>query len=88
MNGRRAHIVLPEELIDEIDRTVGRRGRSRFIARAAATELRRLRQLKALEKGAGAWKERDHPELRGGAARWVARLRQQGERRVRPAAAR
>ena len=30
----------------------------------------RLRQLKALDDVAGAWKDKDHPELKDGAAKW------------------
>jgi hypothetical protein len=78
---RRAHVVIPEELIAEIDGLVGRRGRSSFLARAAAAEVRRLRQLKTLREATGAWKDADHPELKGGAARWVARMRKEGEKR-------
>lgn len=48
MAGKRAHIIIPEELIAEIDNLVGRRGRSRFILSAAADEVRRQLQLKAL----------------------------------------
>ena len=82
MNARRTHIVIPEPLAREIDRLVGKRGRSEFLAQAAEKELRRLRQIKALEGAAGAWRDKDHPELRGGAAQWVRGLRKQNERRV------
>jgi len=33
---RRAHVVMPVELVREIDALVGRRGRSRFFEEAAA----------------------------------------------------
>jgi hypothetical protein len=78
---RRAHVVIPEELVAEIDGLVGRRGRSSFLAQAAASEVKRLRQLKALREATGAWKDEDHPELKAGAARWVARIREEGEKR-------
>jgi hypothetical protein len=42
-----------------------------------------LRQLKALKAAAGSWKDKDHPELDRGAAKWVATLRGQDERRFR-----
>jgi hypothetical protein len=41
----------------------------------------RLRQLKALEAASGSWKDKDHPELKQGAAKWVSKLRQQDEKR-------
>jgi hypothetical protein len=37
----------------------------------------RLRQIKALESAAGSWKDKDHPELRQGAAKWVKGLRRE-----------
>lgn len=80
MGQKRLHVVIPEGLAREIDRLVGTRGRSRFLSQAAERELKRLRMLKALERAAGSWKEEDHPELTGGAARWVAELRRLDER--------
>jgi hypothetical protein len=79
MAGRRAHIILPEELVEEIDQLVGRRGRSGFIARAATAEIKRVRQLKALQKAAGSWKDENHPELAVGAASWVSHLRKESD---------
>jgi hypothetical protein len=43
----------------------------------------RLRQLKAIEAAAGAWKDADHPELKGGSAKWVRKLRVESERRFK-----
>jgi hypothetical protein len=88
MSSRRAHIVIPEPLVSEIDRLVGKRGRSEFLTQAAEKELRRLQQIKALESMAGAWKDKDHPELKLGAARWVRDLRKENERRLRKASTR
>ena len=79
MGYKRTHVVIAEELVSQIDRLVGKRGRSRFLSQAAEQELKRLRILKALERAAGSWKEEDHPELKGGAARWVAQLRRRDE---------
>lgn len=81
MSTRRTHVVIPELLVIEIDRLVGKRGRSRFLTQAAEKELRRLQQIKALEKSGGAWRDKDHPELESGAARWVKTLRKESERR-------
>jgi hypothetical protein len=82
MKTKRTHIVIPEELAGEIDTLVGKRGRSSFLAQAARRELKRLRVLKALERAAGSWKDRDHPELKKGAAKWVDDLRREDERRL------
>ncbi|HEV2687113.1 MAG TPA: hypothetical protein VGV35_01125 [Bryobacteraceae bacterium] len=54
----------------------------------AAEKLKRLRQLKALDAAAGSWKDKDHPELKRGAATWVAELRRQDEKRYKRIAAR
>jgi hypothetical protein len=52
MSTRRTHIIIPEPLVSEIDRLVGKRGRSVFLAQAEK-ELRRLPQIRALENVAG-----------------------------------
>jgi hypothetical protein len=83
MRTKRTHIVIPEQLVVQIDRVVGKRGRSSFLAQAAERELMRLRQIKALKAATGAWKDEDHPELKQGAAAWVAKLRREDERRYR-----
>lgn len=82
MSTRRTHIIIPEPLVSEIDRLVGKRGRSEFLTQAAEKELRRLQQIKALEGAAGSWKDKDHPELHGGAGKWVRELRKENERRL------
>jgi hypothetical protein len=37
---------------------------------------------------AGAWKDKDHPELKQGAATWVRKTRQETERRFQKVTAR
>ena len=88
MNTKRTHIVISEQLAAQIDILVGRRGRSKFLAQAAEKELMRLGQLKAMEAAAGSWKDKDHPELKRGAAKWVDKLRRQDETRFRKVTAR
>ena len=80
MNAKRTHVVLSEQLVKDIDSLVGTRQRSSFITQAAENELLRLRQLRALDQLVP-WKEKDHPELKQGAAKWVSKLRQQDEKR-------
>jgi hypothetical protein len=81
MSTRRTHIVISEQLATDIDRVVGKRGRSSFLAQAAERELLRLRQIKALEAASGAWKDKDHPELKEGSVAWVKKIRIESERR-------
>ena len=82
MNTKRTHVVLSERLVKDIDTLVGSRQRSSFLTQAAEHELMRLRQLKALDAAAGAWKDKDHPELKQGSAKWVKKLRRENERRI------
>ncbi len=82
MGSQRAHIVLPEELVEEIDAVVGPRGRSAFLVETAQAELRRRRLLAFLRDEEPAWKAADHPEFARGAGPWVKRLRQESEHRI------
>lgn len=50
----RTTITLPDDLMADIDRIVGPRGRSAFLARAARNEVKRERLRLALEQGRGA----------------------------------
>ena len=85
---RRMHVVLSEQLVKEIDIVVGSRQRSSFLTEAAEKELMRRRQISALKAAAGAWKDKDHPELKHGSAAWVRKLRQETERRLKRETAR
>ena len=82
MNAKRTHVVLSEQLVKDIDSLVGTRQRSSFLTQAAENELMRLRQLKALDQLVP-WEEKNHPELKQGAAKWVSKLRKQDELRFK-----
>ena len=88
MPNKRTHIVIPEDLVAAIDTIAGKRGRSKFLVESAWREVRRLQQLRALEQAVGAWKIKDHPELKGGSAAWVRKLRRESEKRFRRVARR
>ena len=81
MNTKRTHVVIPEQLVKDIDMLVGSRQRSNFLTQAAEEKLMRYRQLQAIEAAAGAWKDKDHPELKEGSAKYVAKVRRQDEKR-------
>jgi metal-responsive CopG/Arc/MetJ family transcriptional regulator len=83
MNTKRTHVVIPEQLVKEIDALVGSRQRSHFLTQAAERELMRLRQLRALDSATGAWKNKDHSELKQGSSKWIRKLRQENESRLR-----
>lgn len=82
MGTQRAHIVLPDDLITEIDSLVGPRGRSAFLVETAQAELRRRKLLAFLRSNQPAWPDVNHPELSSGSAAWVRRLRKQSDARV------
>jgi hypothetical protein len=81
MNPRRTHVVIPENLVRAIDALVGRRRRSAFIAEAAQREVERRELLVALETAAASWKDKNHPELKRGAAAWIAGRRRADNKR-------
>jgi len=84
MGALRTHIVLPKELVEQIDSLVGPRGRSAFLVETAEAEVRRRRLLAFLRDPEPAWKDEDHPDMADGSAAWVKRLRaENGPRQAR-----
>lgn len=75
MGSQRAHVVLPQELIEQIDALVGPRGRSAFLVETAQAEVRKRRLLAFLRSDEPAWKDEDHPELANGADAWIREMR-------------
>lgn len=82
---RRAHVVLPEDLVREIDSLVGSRGRSNFLVETAREALRRRKLLEFLDRGSVVWNDADHPELSRGSAAWVRKIRRENEKRLKKA---
>jgi hypothetical protein len=78
---KRAHIVLPEEIVREIDKIAGSRGRSAFLADLAGREIKRQQLLNMFKREEPIWKDEDHPELKDGAAAWMRRIRAENETR-------
>jgi len=81
MPTHRAHILLPEDLLREIDAMVGQRGRSAFLVETARQEVRRRKLLSFLESEEPAWRDEAHPELNGGADLWVRQMRRESDSR-------
>ncbi|HDH05069.1 MAG TPA: hypothetical protein ENH01_05050 [Nitrospirae bacterium] len=75
---KQANFLLPEDLIDELRRVVAKREQSKVVAEALRKELKRLKLKGALETSFGAWKDKDHPELKGGTVAFVRKLRKSG----------
>jgi len=81
MPTRRAHVVLPDDLVSEIDKIVGARGRSAFLAELARREIKRRNLLAMFQRNEPIWKDEDHPELKDGASEWVRKMRSEAEAR-------
>jgi len=81
----RTHLILPGELLREIDCLVGKRKRSHFVEEAVREKLRREKLLSALEKTAGVLSHEEHPEWAtpDKVAEWVKESRQRDEARLR-----
>lgn len=80
---KRTHVVVSEELVEEIDRLSGKRKRSWFITQAVRKEIQRLNFLNAVKETAGAWNDNDHPEFKNGVENWVRSLREEDENRLK-----
>ena len=85
MRRKRAHIILPEDLLAEVDRLVGERGRSAFLTEVVQREIQRRKLLAALQEARGCWKTEQHPELRDGSEPFVDRLRAENDERLKSA---
>ncbi len=72
---RQANFLLPDDVIEELKASVPRRQQSKVVAEALRKELKRLKLAKALQTSFGAWKEKDHPELKQGVEPYVRGLR-------------
>jgi metal-responsive CopG/Arc/MetJ family transcriptional regulator len=83
MRRKRAHVILPEDLLAEVDRLVGERGRSAFLAEVIQKEIQRRKLLAALREARGSWKTEKHPELKDGSEVFVERLRTENEKRLK-----
>lgn len=70
---------MPVDVVADIDNLVGKRGRSAFLTEVARDEIQRRQQRNALRGAKGAWKDKDHPELKEGAAAWVSEMRSESE---------
>jgi hypothetical protein len=81
MATKRAHVILPEDLVSEIDKIAGTRGRSAFLAELARKEIKRRHLLAMFQRGEPIWKDKDPPELKNGASKWVRKMRAESEAR-------
>jgi metal-responsive CopG/Arc/MetJ family transcriptional regulator len=59
----RTNLLLPKELVEEVDHFAGERGRSRYVAEALRARLKRDRLKEAMERTAGVWSAEEYPEF-------------------------
>ena len=80
----RTHIVVPEALIQEVDRVAGKRRRSRFVEEAIREKLSRQALGAALAATAGVLDPSDYPEWEnpGEISAWVKAGRQEDDARL------
>jgi hypothetical protein len=73
----RTHVVMAEEVLEEIDRRVGPRGRSRFLEEAAREKLERLALEEAIRstEGIARGKGYEHWRDRRTTVAWVREVR-------------
>jgi hypothetical protein len=80
----RTHVVVPEDLLAEVDRLVGPRRRSQFFVDAVAEKLARIKLAEVAAKAAGALKDVPIPDwdTAAEARKWVRASRQADEQRT------
>ena len=59
----RVNVRFPKELLEDLRKYVPRGKRSEVVVAATARAVRQLRLKQALEAGAGAWTDENHPDL-------------------------
>lgn len=80
----RAHIVLSEKLLSEVDRIAGKRKRSRFVEDAVREKLSREALAAALRETAGSLNPAEYPEWETPeqVSTWIRARRQQDDARL------
>jgi hypothetical protein len=81
----RTHVLLPEDVVEELDRIAGKRGRSKLLAEAARDHIKHLRRIAAAEAVVGSLADVDIPgwETPEASSAWVRALREQADERLR-----
>lgn len=82
MKTKRAHVLLPQDLIKEIDAIVGPRRRSAFLVETARDAVRRTKLLRFLQNDVLPGRE-NVEEPSDSAARWVRQLRRESDKRLK-----
>lgn len=82
----RAHVIVPEDLLREVDALVGNRKRSDFFVEAAREKMDRMKLRRAAHELAGFLKDVETPGWQTPAATsaWVRSLRRESDERAFP----
>jgi hypothetical protein len=83
---KQANFTLPEDLLEELRKTVPKGEQSKVVGEALRNELKRIKFKVALQRSFGAWRGGDHPELSQGVRRFVRSARKSsrlGRRKTR-----
>lgn len=80
----RMHLILSEDLVNRIDKVVGKRKRSRFVEEAVREKLRKETLIAAVEQTAGVLAKGDRSEWATpeGTAAWVRDTRRRNDERI------
>ena len=83
-NTIRTHIVIPRQLVEEVDQAIGRRSRSKFFAEAVAEKLARMRRSQLAREAGGSLAHVDIPgwETSEAAVKWVRASRKADDDRL------
>lgn len=73
----RTNLLLPEDLVEEVDRIAGHRNRSRYVAEAVRARVKRDRLREAVGRSFGVLKAEDYPHWATSeqVVEWVRALR-------------
>lgn len=82
----RAHVIVPEDLLREVDALVGNRKRSDFFVEAAREKVDRMKLRKSAHELAAFLKDADTPhwESPEATSEWVRSLRRESDEREFP----
>ena len=73
----RTNLLLPEDLVKQVDHFAGPRGRSRYVAEALERSVRRDRLREVIDETAGAWADNPLWKSSEDVVEWVRALRAQ-----------
>jgi len=81
----KTHFIFPRELLLQIDKIAGKRKRSAFVIQATKEKLAKEKFDWVLRDAAGAWSDKNHPELKTkkDVERYVRNLRKSWDKRLK-----